>query len=638
MIVFVMLFIILSISFGVKIRLKISQEEGILLAVFGMGILTYLLGLVGLLGISIYVILILSIISLIYTIIKLAKKQTTIKELITLPTVIYILVIIFIYYIVKDLKFIDYDEFMFWGTNLKVMFEKSYLWANHLVDGIHLVYPPFTAIIEYIFCKFNGVFNEGVAYFGMITLILTSLIPLFKNEKYSIKSLLRIILMIISTYIAIVLFVYNIANLSVDCILGILFAVSMVLAYKQKDKKDYIALTILLISLTLTKTNGILFAGIVIMQLFFKEVFLIIKDKEKNIKNIAKRLSIILILLVTIVFSYATWKIYYTINGKQVDDRHDKNYIQNINLQEFTNAILQNDKASDRNKKIVTDFFNDFANKKIIRKYDFNSALCIFSLINIIFFIYLIIDKEKLKNLSNFISINIGLLLYIITNLIIFMFVFQETQGETLQGFERYISTYMLAMTLNLIYILLEKVNWRRIILVYLIAIYMQLELNRLMLDPRVTFKVYSNIGDIRIINNANKIQQLVKEDEKVYIIDYQKDYGLEFVKTRYYISPIKTNLLYEWNIGANSLEDVFYRTVISQEDLINKLVDENYDYMYVISIDKQFIEDYKDIFSQEAINKIKTVIIKEQYGMSHVSQNGILLKVNKGQKIIESI
>ena len=104
MIVLIMLFIILSISFGIKIKLKTTQEEAILISVFGMVIIAYVLGVFNLLGLSIYAIGICSLASTIYTIKKLIRKEEKIKNIITLPTVIYILTILFTYYIVKDVK------------------------------------------------------------------------------------------------------------------------------------------------------------------------------------------------------------------------------------------------------------------------------------------------------------------------------------------------------------------------------------------------------------------------------------------------------------------------------------------------------------------------------------------------------
>ena len=636
MIALKILFIILSLSFGIKTVFKISQEESILVALLGMGIFTYILGLINLLEISIYIITALSIISLVYTIIKLKKKEIKLKELLTLPTIIYSITILFIYYIVKDIKFMYYDEFMFWGTNLKEMINNSVLWANSQIDGIHLIYPPFTAIIEYIFCVVNGEFNEGICYFGIITLMFTTLMPLFKKEKYTIKSFFKIILTIIITYIAIVLFMYNITNLSVDCILGVIFAVLMFYAYKVEDKKDYIILTMLLISLTLIKTNGILFSGIVIIQLFFNKIFILVKRKEKNVKNILKELSIVGILLVTIITSYATWKIYYTLNGKQIDDRHDKNYTQNINISEFVNAIIQKEEASNRNKKIVRDFFCQIIQSKIIRRYEYNTTICIFIITNVVFLIYIILSKSKLKKLSNFISINIGFILYMLTNLMVFMFVFQEYQGETLMGFERYTQTYLLAMALNIIYFIGEETDYKRIVLILVMLLLMQNGLNDIMLDPRKNNRINSNEHNM-MQKKTRMVIDIVNPIQKVYIIDQKLDYGLEFVKTRYYLSPIKTNLLYEWNIGK-SQEGIYYKMSITETELIEKLIQENYDYIYIINIKESFFEDYKNIISEQAKNELQTVLIRDEDDTYQDTKQGVLLKLNTNNKMLETI
>lgn len=632
MIAFIMLLIIVTLSFGIKIKLKISQEESLIIAVFGLGILGYLLGLIEILDISIYIIVALSIISTIYTIIKLKRKEVHIKDIITLPTIIYSITLILIYYIVKDVNFIYYDEYMFWGTNLKAMISKSCLWASSKIEGIHLVYPPFTAIIEYLFCKFNGEFNEGVAYFGIATLMLTTIMPIFKQEKYNIKSLIKIILTITITYIAIILFNYNITCLSVDCTLAILFAVSMFLAYQVKDKKDYIILSILLISITLTKTNGILFAGIVIMQLFIKNIFS--NKKLKESKQIGKSFLMIGILLVTIITAYGTWKIYCVINKKQIDDRHDKNYTQNIDIKEFINAITFNDEASDRNKKIVSDFFEKLKDEKIIIKYEFNTAICVLTIVNTIFLLYFLITKNKRNKLAYFVSINIGFILYIMTNLIVYMFVFQETQGTQIASFTRYINTYLLAMVLNLVFFILEKTEWKTLLIAFIMLLLMGKGLNQLMLDPRIESSM--NFERQIIARKADQIVENVSKNEKVYIVDQKLDYGTEFMQLRYFIAPIETNLLYEWNIGYEQ-DGVFYKMALTQEEFIDKIIEENYDYVYIINIKENFLEEYKDIFTEEAKKELQDIITEDEKNII-VSREGVILKINKETRKIESI
>ena len=633
MIAIIILMLILSISFGIKIKLKVKQEEAICISLFGIVLFTYLLGIINLLQIAIYIIPIIAVLSLIYTIIKLVRKEEKLKELITLPTIVYCIVMFIIYFVVKDINFQVYDEFMFWGTNLKVMVNKDVLWANSQVDGVHLVYPPFTAIAEYIMCKYNGEFKEGIAYFGIISLMLTSLMPLFKKEKYNIKSTLKILLTIIITYTATILFRYDIACLSVDCFLGIILAVMMYLAYNIEKKEDYILLTVMLISTTLIKTNGILISGIVIMQIFFHKTFRIIKEKNKKPKNIIKEYLVVIILLVAIILTYATWKIYYTANGKQIDDRHDKNYISQIDVGEFINALTLNEKASSRNIGIVKNFMKKMGDQSIIRWEYFNTTIWLSGIFSIAFVILLILKKETGKIFINYISIYIGCAIYILSTLFIYMFVFQTNQGEAQTDFSRYIGTYMLAIFLNIIYLILETSNLKGEIISILILIMMQSNLDIESYNPKSLRYKANEI----IIEDAEQINERVSEDEKIYIIDQKLDYGMDFMQLRYFISPIKTNLLYEWNlISENEENNIYYRLQISQEDFINKLISEKYDYVYVISINSNFLEEYKDIISQEGIEILKQKIVDESMIIFPVEKEGVLLRIDKENKRLE--
>ena len=483
---------------------------------------------------------------------------------------------IIIFYKVKDLSYIYYDEFMFWGTNLKTMFSYDLLWAEKSIDGIHLVYPPFTAIVEYIFCKINTIFSEGVTYFAIISLILTSFLPIFKKEKYCIKSLIKIILSILVVYFTINLFNYDLANLSVDLILGVVFGVIMYLVYEADNKKDYIVISILMASITLMKPNGILFAGIGIMQLFFKKLFYsFLNRKSITKKEIIKNFSGVFILLLLIISTSLSWKTYYTLNGKKLDDRHDKNTTETINVKEFINASLLNGKASKRNTQISRDFYKNIKEQQIIKKDSFNSCISILLIVNLIYLAILILSKNKVKTISNFLSINIGWIIYIYSNLLVFMFIFQKNQGEMLMGFDRYIATYMLAMVLNLIFLVINKRN-----ILSFIAIIIYLLLIKSSYDKNIYRPEINNI----IKENAKIITENVKKDDKVFIIDHKLDYGSEFVATKYLISPIKTNLLYEWNISQFD-NNIYYRLSQTKEDFKNLLIEGKYDYIFIIYV-----------------------------------------------------
>ena len=165
-------------------------------------------------------------------------------------------------------------------------------------------------------------------------------------------------------------------------------------------------------------------------------------------------------------------------------------------------------------------------------------------------------------------------------------------------GFDRYIATYMLAMVLNLIFLVINKRN-----ILNFIAIIIYLLLIKSSYDKNIYRPEINNI----IKENAKIITENVKKDDKVFIIDHKLDYGSEFVATKYLISPIKTNLLYEWNISQFD-NNIYYRLSQTKEDFKNLLIEGKYDYIFIIYVNYTFLEDYQELFTKDAIEKIKTV------------------------------
>ncbi len=640
MTILIILIYIIFCSASINLILKVEQEEAILIAFLGTFLLVYVLGIFNLLFISTWILLILLIFSMVFVICKLIKekdRRKIIKRMLTLPAIIYYILLIGIYIFCQKLNFIYYDEFMFWGTNVKNMFIQNTLWANELIDGVHLVYPPYMGIIEYIFCKTNGNFDEGMCYFAIISTMLTLITVTLKNESYSVKSLIKIIITYIFSYIIIVLFMFDIANLSVDCILGITFAVSLYYTYTLKRKKEYVLWFILLIVLTLIKTNGILFSGILIMQLFLQKIIFLIKNrKDLKIKKILIKILPIITGAIIVILTYFSWNIYYTTNGKKIDDRHDKNNVDNISITELFKAIFydEGENLNADNIVIYNNFKQALFEKRIIRKYNFNTTISILTIINIIYIINLIISKQKNKNIPYILSINIGFILYILSNLCLFMFVFIKYQGYTLMGFERYIQTYMIAMILSFLYIFLIKFNFKKNIITILILVLLSTGLNSIMLNPyerRIAFNEKTE-------EKAEYLTKNAKEDEKVFLIDQKEDYGQEFQKIRYLITPIKTNLLYEWNLGKEK-NNIYYRLVITPKKLIEKLKNENYDYIYIIDVTQEFLADYQESIDKEAYKKLENNAISLDYGgniISSTTKHGILLKLDKEQNLLK--
>ena len=628
MAVILFLILIINFSFFINIKLNFKQEEAIVIAFFGMLIGIYFLGIFEKLSIMMYVFGFLLVSSVIYNIYSIKIKKVDLKKMITMPSLIYYALIIGTYIFFGKCNFCHYDEFMFWGTNVKFMFSENVLWANKAIDVVHQVYPPITGIVEYLFCKLNNNYSEGMCYVGIISFLFTPTILLFKGYKCNIQNIIKVIVTYLFIYISINFFEFNIANLSVDCTLGILFSILVYYSYvlDYKNKKQIFIMSILCIIMTLTKTNGLLFVAIPIGFLVIEKIVELIKNKEKNTKRFLRQFLPIIIFIFVSIFSYLTWTIYYKVNGKEIDDRHDKNFASEFKLSEFVNTITGKYKNVEPKDIIVFNNFKSALKNQKIGNIK-NIYWCILG-INLIGIFTIVLKKKNLKNILWLIGLNMGNFIYLMSVLYIFMFVFVQYQGITLMGFERYINTYLLGFLLSVVFIMLEEKNTIPIILTICLGVIMSIKLN--------WQQYYFNNIEIQSNINSENIIRKVKENERVYIIDNSKDYGAEFNKIRYLIAPRKTNLLYEWNITTQS-PSVYYQKNISKEELIDKLID-NYDYVYVINVTNQFLAEYRGIFTEDGIEMLKNNILEDDAPEYTSKGVGYLFKIKKVEKILERV
>lgn len=579
------LIIIMSISSCLTLKTKLKQEQSILVSFLGINIFTYILGLFNLLKYSIFLIYLISGIALIYLIVLLVKEKSRIKQIITLPTIIYIFLLCLTYIFVQKLSFSEYDEFMFWGTNLKTMVNKNILWANKAFDGIHLTYQPFAAINEYVFCQYNGFYSESSAYFGMITFLITLVLPIFKDKDSHFKNVFKVILVYLLLYVSVMYLGLKLPNIMVDLLLGVNFAVSLYLVYSRENRYSYLLIILSLISLSLLKANGILLILIILMYMIVVDV-LIAKDKK------SKNLLYIFLIFLVVVSALISWKLYCVVNNTVTDERHDKHNIQNIDVIEFINALtLQRDKCSERNYYLVRDFYHKLCHEQTSYMLKISPVflIVIFNIIGICIFL----KRKEYKTLWIYLILDIGFLGYILSVILIYMFVFVEFQGTVLMDMYRYINMYLIAYIFFSVFVINEESSDY----IHLGEILLLIILLNINFANIVNYHV--NIIMSREITNAEfmdsvYVKERVKKTEKVFIIDTQFDGGISFVKFRYLIAPIQTNLLYEWNITTEKPQ-IYYQTRILEKDFEDILT--NYDYIYFYNVDKKFISEYSQLF-----------------------------------------
>lgn len=629
----VAILIYISIATCITQRFKFKQESSVTIVFLSLALLLYIAGLFNLMKFAVYLIYLFAIISFVYIIYCIIKKKIKIREIFTPGIIMYIFVIMIMAFIVKDTYYYEWDEFSHWGANLKAMVEYDVFWSNKIYDGVHVVYTPIAGIIEYFFCKINGGFAEDVSYMAINTFIITLLLPIIKGQKHNLKSYIKLILFWFMFYCSIKLCNFQLTSIYIDMLLGILFALGMVLAYRLDGKEDKINLILTLIMMPLLKDTGLLLLGIILMQLFFNKVILKIIEERKITKQHFKIFGIIVLMLIIPLVFYGTWKIYCGVNGKVLDDRHDKNAISEIDIKEYIKGILLIDTDNSKYKDISNSFYDALNTTPVVGGLESTvTAVKLVAVLDITGIIIYLVNKDKQdkkKIATILLALNIGFGLYCLLLLATFMFAFTETEGRALASYSRYMSTYFIAWIIITVGLALNS-KIKNVILSLTIAIMLCLYPTSVISIVDITSRKNLLGIDDEIRTEANIIKENVELNDKVYIIYQNIGGGYEYHKLRYSISPIVTNLLYEWSLGPKYYESDIWSLDLTKEEFEKKLIDEEFDYLFIAKIDKQFVDIYGSLinfdFNTNNYEELNNKLLK----IERVNENEVILNLVK--------
>ena len=629
----VAILIYISIATCITQRFKFKQESSVTIVFLSSALLLYIAGLFNLMKFAVYLIYLFAIISFVYIIYCIIKKKIKIREIFTPGIIMYIFVIMIMAFIVKDTYYYEWDEFSHWGANLKAMVEYDVFWSNKIYDGVHVVYTPIAGIIEYFFCKINRGFAEDVSYMAINTFIITLLLPIIKGQKHNLKSYIKLILFWFMFYCSIKLCNFQLTSIYIDMLLGILFALGMVLAYRLDGKEDKINLILTLIMMPLLKDTGLLLLGIILMQLFFNKVILKIIEERKITKQHFKIFGIIVLMLIIPLVFYGTWKIYCGVNGKVLDDRHDKNAISEIDIKEYIKGILLIDTDNSKYKDISNSFYDALNTTPVVGGLESTvTAVKLVAVLDITGIIIYLVNKDKQdkkKIATILLALNIGFGLYCLLLLATFMFAFTETEGRALASYSRYMSTYFIAWIIITVGLALNS-KIKNVILSLTIAIMLCLYPTSVISIVDITSRKNLSGIDDEIRTEANIIKENVELNDKVYIIYQNIGGGYEYHKLRYSISPIVTNLLYEWSLGPKYYESDIWSLDLTKEEFEKKLIDEEFDYLFIAKIDKQFVDIYGSLinfdFNTNNYEELNNKLLK----IERVNENEVILNLVK--------
>jgi hypothetical protein len=305
-----LLFFLYSVTVYIQNTFEKSTVSALFNSFFFSALVIYILGLIGALRLSSIIFLLLGLTLWAKTRGKFHKRPDLVPLL-----ALCIFSLIWIKAVPKDFEFVNWDEFVSWGANIKsITFDKAFYTntgSNGLVGGGYKGYPPGQQVMQYLFTSNLGWSEQYVIWAqGLILGFLFIVVIESEFKKFSFKKYLFLIP-------GITLFYglgYSFTSIYADGLLGVVglgvYCLTNEIFRSEHKKSKYLLIAPYSIFVLLKPTAIIVGILVLVMSLIESELHfnqnLKINKKEKIQRVVLKTYYPIS----TMIVAYISWEIY----------------------------------------------------------------------------------------------------------------------------------------------------------------------------------------------------------------------------------------------------------------------------------------------------------------------------------------
>ncbi|MBV6826567.1 hypothetical protein [Pseudomonas sp. PD9R] len=532
----------------------------------------------------------------------------------------FIPVLIFYASISSKFLFTGWDEFSFWASSIKVIYQTNALY----VEGSPVAfkyYPPGQQLFQYYFTYLTA-WSEKNVLLAQIIFMLSCLICVTGSLHKKITPLS------IVTYFASCALIYyfglDFAHIFIDGILGLMFAAAISLALTNRGIKGTLIVSASVALLVIAKQIGLILSLVVIAVYFLASVFrerAESDDLKFHFSSLLKQSISALVCLAAIYFTFKTWGWYV----KSI------NAYTSFLLPDFT-TVLQTPMLERLGttsiefiRRLHTDAYTSYtpdfiravlakidvfpnASYLIIKNLPEAIALSVAGLLGSLLVcstVCVLLSKkaERLKNLSVFGCLAVGAVGYLAFLLICYLVFFSEYEGVRLASFERYVSSYFLAWTLIVLACYsasVDNIKSRCLKIIGAVPI-----MCIILFSP---LKFYSDMilidsppeplnVRLKVESLSSAVKNRIKPGEKAYFIS-QNSIGFEKYAFNYEMIP-NNSVWWCWSVG-----DLYFPTDVwtCKKSLPGLL--SGYKYLVIYHADEQFWRDNSQYFAADSQGK----------------------------------
>ena len=533
---------------------------------------------------------------------------------------------LFFWFVLKDRSagFRVWDEFSFWGSAAKVIYENKKLYTLVRTSMINVSYPPGLALNSLFLQFLSPEFAEWKTYTAYNMLAMAAVTPVFSRLEW--KNPLGILITSGFGYFAIYEFFYGLggliayANSYADWIVGYCFGGALLVWFCSENKgwQRYAATIVSLMAVTLIRDIGMAL-GLVASGMI--AVDMLVGDGSPSSVKAGKRkwrseVTAFLGLMACVPITYLMWAGHFkaAVHMDRVTITYPFSAVQ---------MLLGKDPHCN---EIWRNMVNAFGYEQIM---NFGPPRTSVIVLTVIALFLVVIAKEKRSKwrILLFAVLHLfGFFVYYLFQTYTYAAIFAPESGLELICYERYISSYLFGWYFSLIGLATSEIaepycfnkmpdffkkRWKIIPGLLIVALAFWSALHYLPF-PLKTLSITSDYVDLQppelmqlAEKNRKKFRSILNSDTNIYVVA-QNSSGGEWFLCNYAFMPAYTvKTMGGGNFASKEMIETmtddqfhYYMVYATKENFAQYLRDNEVDLVYLFNLNEYFYEEFADMFT----------------------------------------
>lgn len=615
---FISLLAILAISMFLCVRFKLNSAVTPFVTIAALTLFICYLGVLNLLYVAACAVFAFAVFSLIYVFyIKRKELSESLKAFLTPGIIFFTAACIFFFFALKaqNAAFRVWDEFSFWGTAAKNVFEHRQLYTLFESSMINISYPPVLPVFSLFMQFFGTAFAEYKVYVAYAVLEMAVMTIFFARIDW--KKPVSIAVTSFFSLACIYVFWWSFDGMISYCtsyadfILAYVFAAPLLIYFSDETRgvPKFLAVIAGLMLLPLTKDVGFAF-GLIAATIIAADMVLFRRYPTDTLFKKKSKLLLLIypfLLFVADIVSYLIWTLHF--NAATNIPRVEVFYEYSA-LEIFTGK-------DPYFIEILSKMIAEIPARQLFTAGTMLEMIILFTLLPIIISFFTKSKKSILRVSVTSILMLCGFALYYVFMAYLYTAIFYHTADVDLISFNRYITSYALGWMLVSFGICMFEITkpfWKRFSLALgtgALAVLMAAHFYCCPVHPDqylfTSYKVDVSMNEIRdyIENTTGKFHGYLTTEDRIYFA-CQNSNGGEWFVYNYAMQPAYVVKSFGGGnfvpLDTTDAEMPPYGMRADRKNFSEYLREQAVDFIYVYKADTYFIEEFGPMFSDNLV------------------------------------